>query len=175
MDREDIIKLAMEQQAKFRTQRERYIVDVPADSEAFGKRFAQLRKELRSNYEKVQEFYDAMGFSRPARPTRIAAERRNQLMAYILSETLEFGAARHLTAQLDAAVDLLYFVMDVFVEMGIDPAQPFNIVHEANMGKVWPDGQSHFDHSVVPPRLLKPEGWKAPEEKLHQWIEQQLK
>lgn len=126
-------------------------------------------------HKKVQDFYDRMGFLRPARPTRIAAERRNQLMAYILSETLEFGAAADLTSQLDAAVDLLYFVMDTFVEMGIDPQVPFEIVHAANMAKVWPDGKSHFDHSVVPPRLIKPEGWEAPEDKLHKWIESQLK
>lgn len=138
----------------------------------------QLQTQKLSNrpmYIKVQDFYDTMGFSRPVRPTRISSERRNQLMTYILSEVMEFGAASHLTDQVDAAVDLLYFVMDTFVEMGIDPQVPFEIVHQANMAKVWPDGASHFDHSVVPPRLLKPEGWEAPEVKIRQWIEQQLK
>lgn len=127
---------------------------------------------VKSMYKNVQDFYDRMGFSRPARPTRITSERRKTLMTYILSETMEFGAADDLTRQVDAAVDLLYFIIDVFVEMGIDPQHPFEIVHEANMAKVWPDGKSHFDHSVVPPRLLKPDGWEAPEDKIHTWIEQ---
>lgn len=133
-----------------------------------------VAKALPTMFRMVQEFYDRMGFRRPARPTRIPAERRKDLMGYILSESLEFGSARELHDQVDAAVDMLYFIMDIFVELGVDPAVPFQIVHEANMAKLWPDGEAHFDHSVVPPRLIKPDGWERPEPAIHDYLKELL-
>lgn len=122
-------------------------------------------------YSRAQKFYDAMGFPRPVRPTKIAPRRRNELMAYVLSEVLEFGASAQLCDQVDAATDLLYFVMDIFVEMGVDPSVPFDIVHTANMAKQFPEGQARFDYSVIPPRMLKPDEWVAPEEAIKRWLE----
>lgn len=128
-----------------------------------------------SMYESVQQFYDVTGQPRPVIPSQINAQRRNTLMAYIMSEVLEFGAAATLEDQLDAAVDLLYFVMDVFVELGINPDIPFSIVHATNMAKLWPDGKARFDHSVVPPRMLKPDGWTSPTHDLHDYINDMIR
>lgn len=126
-------------------------------------------------YSKVVEFYDATGQPRPAIPSKIPAQRRNTLMAYIMSELMEFGDAVTLEDQADAAIDLLYFVMDVFVELGVNPTALFEFVHEANMAKVWPDGQAHIDYSVVPPRLLKPEGWHDPKLDIHDYLHDLLR
>ena len=127
-----------------------------------------------SKYELVQQFYDRMGFPRPIVPVKIAATRRSQLMNYLLSEVMEFGAAPDLTEQVDAATDLLFFVMDVFVEMGVDPNAPFMFVWAANMNKLQPDGSVRFDNSVVPPRMLKPDSWEAPQHDIHKWLKLQI-
>ena len=81
-----------------------------------------------------------------------------------------------LTNQVDALVDLLYFVYGSFVLLGIDPEPMLEIVHQANMGKLFPDGKPHYDE--VTHKVLKPEQWMekyAPEKKIALEIERQRK
>ena len=62
-----------------------------------------------------------------------------------------------LVNQVDALVDLLYFVYGSFVLLGVDPDPMLKIVHQANMGKLFPDGQPHYDeitHKVLKPCIL---------------------
>ena len=69
-----------------------------------------------------------------------------------------------LTGQVDALLDLLYFTYGSFVLMGVDPEPLFEIVHRANMGKIFPDGRAHFD--PVTHKIAKPDDWEerfAPE------------
>ena len=42
--------------------------------------------------------------------------------------------------------------------MGVDPEEVFEIVHRANMGKIFPDGKAHFD--PVTHKILKPDDWE---------------
>lgn len=124
-----------------------------------------------TKYDKVREFYAATKIEQvPNAPTAIKAPRRAQLMSYLMEEVLELGKAAELPDQVDAAVDLLYFVMDVFVELGVNPDVPFDIVHTANMSKLWPDGCIRVDYSIVPPRLIKPPGWQPPEPQIHEYL-----
>ena len=72
-----------------------------------------------------------------------------------------------LTGQVDALLDLLYFTYGSFVLLGVDPTALFGIVHQANMGKLFPDGTVH--HDPVTGKVLKPANWAqefAPEEKI---------
>lgn len=72
-----------------------------------------------------------------------------------------------LIGQVDALLDLLYFTYGSFALMKVDPEPLFNIVHEANMKKLFSDGKPHYDK--VTGKVLKPEGWQenfAPESKL---------
>jgi predicted HAD superfamily Cof-like phosphohydrolase len=62
-----------------------------------------------------------------------------------------------LTAQTDSLIDLLYFTYGSLVLSGVDPYEIFNIVHKANMAKIFPDGHPHFDS--VTGKLLKPDNW----------------
>ncbi|CAM3146890.1 Cof-type HAD-IIB family hydrolase [Lactococcus hircilactis] len=79
-----------------------------------------------------------------------------------------------LTAQADAMIDLLYLTYGSLVLSGIDPYEIFNRVHEANMGKIFPDGSPHFD--PVTHKVLKPSDWEkkfAPEGKIKKELERQ--
>lgn len=72
-----------------------------------------------------------------------------------------------LVGQVDALLDLLYFTYGSFALIGVDPAPIFDLVHAANMGKIWPDGKAH--HDPVTNKILKPENWErdfAPEAKI---------
>lgn len=80
-----------------------------------------------------------------------------------------------LVGQVDALTDLLYFTYGSFVLMGVDPKPLFDTVHEANMGKIFPDGKAHFD--PVTHKILKPEGWEeqfAPEPHLKRELDRQM-
>lgn len=80
-----------------------------------------------------------------------------------------------LVSQVDALVDLLYLTYGSFVLMGVDPKPLFDTVHEANMGKIFPDGTAHFD--PVTHKILKPDDWEerfAPEPHLRRELDRQM-
>lgn len=68
------------------------------------------------------------------------------------------NAEMSLVGQVDALIDMLYFTYGSFVLMGVDPERLFEIVHQANMGKLFPDGKAHFD--PVTHKILKPDDWE---------------
>lgn len=79
-----------------------------------------------------------------------------------------------LVDEVDALIDLLYFTYGSFVMMGVDPMPIFDIVHQANMGKLFPDGKPRY-HEVTG-KVLKPENWArdyAPEERIEKELERQ--
>lgn len=81
-----------------------------------------------------------------------------------------------LTGQVDALVDTLYLTYGTFALMGVDPKNVFDIVHRANLGKIFPDGKAHFD--PVTHKILKPEGWEekyAPEPAIKRELERQIR
>lgn len=80
-----------------------------------------------------------------------------------------------LTGQVDALMDLLYFCYGSFVLLGVDPDPIFDLVHCANMGKIWPDGKAH--HDPVTGKILKPENWErdfAPEREIQMELDRQI-
>ena len=85
-------------------------------------------------------------------------------------------AQQDLIGQVDALIDTLYFTYGSFVLMGVDPERIFDIVHQANMGKIFPDGKAHFD--PVTHKILKPDDWEekyAPEPAIKKELQRQLK
>lgn len=79
-----------------------------------------------------------------------------------------------LVEQVDALVDLLYFTYGSFSLLGVEPTPIFSIVHEANMGKLFPDGKPRY-HPVTH-KVLKPDNWEAdyaPEPKIKAELERQ--
>lgn len=82
-----------------------------------------------------------------------------------------------LVEQVDALLDTLYFTYGSFVLMGVDPTELFSIVHQANMGKLFPDGKVHY-HPITG-KVMKPANWEeafAPETKIkNQLLKQQEK
>ena len=62
-----------------------------------------------------------------------------------------------LVGQVDALTDLLYFTYGSFSLLGVDPQPILSIVHQANMGKLFPDGQPHYDPMTH--KVLKPANW----------------
>ncbi|MGD7046940.1 HAD family hydrolase [Rossellomorea marisflavi] len=79
-----------------------------------------------------------------------------------------------LVAQVDALVDVEYFNQGSFTILGVEPFEPFKIVQEANMGKLWEDGKPRFREGDG--KIVKPPMWEenfAPEPRLKQEIKRQ--
>lgn len=79
-----------------------------------------------------------------------------------------------LVEQVDALIDLLYFTYGSFSLLGVDPEPIIEIVHQANMGKLFPDGKPHYDPETG--KVLKPDNWEqdfAPEGKIKEELDRQ--
>jgi hypothetical protein len=63
--------------------------------------------------------------------------------------------------QLDAGIDLLYYVMNKYGEFGQNLDKGFGTVHKANMSKRCEDGLFHRDE--VDGKVMKPPGFVAPD------------
>ncbi|OPH61898.1 hypothetical protein BC351_01255 [Paenibacillus ferrarius] len=76
-----------------------------------------------------------------------------------------------MTAQVDANLDIIYFGNGNFTEMGVDPEEPYKIVHGANMGKLWEDGKPRYNEFG---KVMKPPTWQPPEPFLEAEIQRQI-
>jgi predicted HAD superfamily Cof-like phosphohydrolase len=83
-----------------------------------------------------------------------------------------FGKTARLVAQADALTDINYFTQGTFTMMGVNPQPLFDIVQDANMAKLGPDGKPIYRESDG--KIMKPEGWQPPEPKLAAEIESQI-
>lgn len=75
-------------------------------------------------------------------------------------------------AQADALTDILYFVYGSFVVQGTNSQPLFDIVQRANMAKLGPDGKPIIRPSDG--KIMKPDGWVAPEPLLEAEINRQI-
>ena len=60
----------------------------------------------------------------------------------------------------DAFVDIKYFLENGACKNGVNLSRIFDVVHQANMAKRWPDGTFHLDATG---KVVKPPGWKEPD------------
>ncbi len=101
----------------------------------------------------------------------------NLLTAVVTTEgkILEKGepVPNKVVAQADALTDINYFTQGSYVEMGVEPQPLFDIVQDANMAKLWEDGKPRYRETDG--KIMKPEGWVAPEPLLEKEIERQIK
>ncbi len=77
---------------------------------------------------------------------------------------------------MDALTDVSYFNYGSFAVAGVDPEPLFDIVQEANMGKLWEDGKPRFRDGDG--KIVKPPNWEndyAPEPRLAAEIDRQSK
>ena len=121
---------------------------------------------MNAEWEKVRAFQKAMEQPFKDKPTKMTRRRRALRAKWMREELMEFKAANNTVDQVDAMIDLIYLALGTLVEMGVKPDVPFNIVHEANMGKLWADGKPR----LVDGKVKKPEGWESPEGKIEAWL-----
>jgi predicted HAD superfamily Cof-like phosphohydrolase len=84
-------------------------------------------------------------------------------------EVAEFLIADNIYEQADAMIDLMYFALGTMVEMGLEADELFEIVQQANMAKLWPDGKPHYNPKDG--KVIKPDTWEDPAPKIKAYID----
>jgi predicted HAD superfamily Cof-like phosphohydrolase len=131
-------------------------------------------KDIRGlNYAfyQVKEFHEAFSHPVSEKPVALTKERAQVRMSWIQEEVNEFLEADNLFDQADAMIDVIYFSLGTLVEMGVKPQDLMDIVQNANMSKLWPDGKPRYREDG---KVIKPKDWKDPYPKLKAAIEKMI-
>lgn len=158
-----------------------------------------------SDFFKVREFQKAFNCPAPDVPTILSDKLVINRASFILEEVIELLYATagnkkrfdkffaelilnaeetykkqltkpfpedRLIGQIDALIDIKYFAEGGLVEASVVPDRIFDLVHQANMSKIFPDGEPHYNEVG---KVIKPEGWEAPEPKIEEEVKRQIK
>jgi predicted HAD superfamily Cof-like phosphohydrolase len=128
---------------------------------------------MNKQYEMVKEFQMKMRQPVADTPTLMQFARREQRFNYMAEELEEFLSARTVVDQADAMIDLIYLALGTMVELGVKPESLFQIVQDANMSKLWPDGKPRINPETN--KVMKPPTFVRPEPLLEAEIERQSK
>jgi len=117
-----------------------------------------------SNFEKVADFQYGVLKLHPRKLNMLEHEEFKENITCLIEEIRELEEAHEASNfidMVDALADLIYFAYGMAVKMGLPFDAIFNIVHEANMKKVF--GKTKRNHEVD---AAKPEGWLDPKSKI---------
>lgn len=127
-------------------------------------------------FMQVRQFHEEFGHPVTDRPTLLDRERMENRAKWMREEIDEFlDPTRHNVVDgADAMIDLIYFALGTLVEMGTLPQPLMDIVHhDGNMTKRHLiDGELKVVKNADG-KVIKPEGWVAPEPLLEREIERQ--
>lgn len=127
---------------------------------------------MQKEWNDVLAFQRCFGHPYARSPEMISPDRAKVRADWMLEEVNEFLAADEIVEQADAMIDLMYFALGTLVEMGVKPDALWQIVQDANMAKLWSDGEPHYRADG---KTIKPPEWQDPHDKLKAEIERQIK
>jgi len=120
-------------------------------------------------FEQVRDFHRAFGHPLSETPAFLGEELAEHRAGFMLEEIQEFTEADNIYDQADAMIDLMYFALGTLAAMGVKPKELFDIVHGANMKKIWDDGAVRRRESDG--KVVKPPEWEDPFPKIKDAID----
>jgi predicted HAD superfamily Cof-like phosphohydrolase len=105
----------------------------------------------------------------PTPATSLSGDKKSFIRQMILDELNEFDEATTLEGEVDALVDLVYYVADFCNRMRLPFDQVFDAVHAANMRKLVRDENRNVLRETDGPRkgkILKPANWVGPDNEI---------
>lgn len=127
---------------------------------------------MRKSWQQVREWHKAFDVPAPDAPEMLPLDQVERRIQWIQEELQEFVESQTLEDQADAMVDVIYFALGALVEMGVDPGELFEIVHRANMSKLWEDGKPRYRQADG--KVIKPAHWQDPQPLLKEEIMRQI-
>lgn len=119
----------------------------------------------------VRLFHHTFGHPIGQEPTLLSEECASRRADWLEEEARELREAKTIYEQADAFIDSIYFAIGGLVELGINPSPLWDLVQQANMAKVWPDGSVR--HTEIG-KVIKPPEWRAPDEAIAEEINLQI-
>lgn len=116
----------------------------------------------------VKDLHMACNFPVAKRPTAMSLNRTGEWARWMTEEVNELSVSQTIADQADALMDLIYFALGAFVELGIPPQKIFEFVHDANLAKAWPTGEMKCGEDG---KLMKPPSWMQPQPAIRSYIE----
>jgi len=123
-------------------------------------------------YKLVKDFHEGFGLPAPTDLRHLDKEERIFRARLMVEEAIEFAAETDFVMQVDAMLDMLYFAVGTLVTMGVDPNGLFDIVHWANMRKLWPDGKPRYNEKG---KVIKPPDYQSSDGELYNALVKQWK
>ena len=124
---------------------------------------------MKKEWNDVREFHEKFGHPVALEPKMIDKKRALSRAKWMNEEVAEFLIADNIYEQADAMIDLMYFALGTMVEMGLEADELFEIVQQANMAKLWPDGKPHYNPKDG--KVIKPDTWEDPAPKIKACID----
>ena len=122
-------------------------------------------------WEDVRAFHLAFDHAAPEAPELLHADLVHRRANWIEEEADELREAGTIAEQADAFIDIIYFALGGLVNLGVRPERLWDIVQNANMAKLWPDGRPHYRDGDG--KVMKPAGWQDPAPLLEAEIDRQ--
>ena len=119
---------------------------------------------INEEFEKVKDFHRMFNHRVKETPVFLPEEQVKNRVEFMREEIQEFIDSENVYDQTDAMIDLIYFALGTLVEMGVKPKEIFDIVHNANMTKVWADGKVRYREDNG--KVIKPPEWEDPYPKI---------
>ena len=124
---------------------------------------------MKKEWNDVREFHEKFGHPVAGVPKMVDKKRALSRGKWMNEEVAEFLVAEDIYEQADAMIDLIYFALGTLVEMGLEADELFDIVQQANMSKLWPDGKPHYNPKDG--KVIKPADWQDPAPKIRAYID----
>ncbi|MCL1858365.1 MAG: hypothetical protein FWF92_03945 [Oscillospiraceae bacterium] len=124
---------------------------------------------INEEFEQVKEFHKMFNHRVKETPFLLQEDEVKNRVEFMREEIQEFIDSKNIYDQADAMIDLIYFALGTLVEMGVKPKEIFDIVHEANMTKIWSDGKVHYREDNG--KVIKPPEWEDPYVKIKKAID----
>lgn len=121
---------------------------------------AQTDHPLNQLWHDVRQFHITFDHPWRSKPGLQSTDRAEKRASWLEEEAQELREATTVAEQVDAYIDSIYFAVGGLVEIGVRPGTIWDLVHGANMAKVWPDGTVHRREDT---KIIKPDGWVAPD------------
>ena len=120
-------------------------------------------------FNQVKEFHKTFNHKISETPVLLPDGEVKNRVEFMREEIQEFIDSKTICDQADAMIDLIYFALGTLVEMGVKPKEIFDIVHNANMTKIWSDGKVHYREDNG--KVIKPPEWQDPYPKIKEAID----
>lgn len=116
----------------------------------------------------INDFHKKFGFDIGWTPTRRNLDQRVEMMEEEIQELKDAIEAKDKVGTVDAVIDLIYFALGTLDLLKVDTDAHWDAVQNANMQKVRGTKASRPNSGGFD--VIKPDGWKPPEEKHKQLL-----